>query len=72
MAKAGNKSSISESLRDAIRNCGLSGRELARQSGISHPMISRYLRGERSITLRVAEALSATLGLDMVLKKRKK
>ena len=53
-------------IRDAIRDSGLSLSELSRQSGVSHPQLSRFVNGQRTLTLpaaaRVCEALGLALG----------
>ncbi len=56
---------LEEQLRAALRATGLSHHELARRSGVSQPVLSRFLRGERSLTLPVAGKLCAMLGLRL-------
>ena len=56
---------LEEQLREALRRTGLSHHELARQSGVSQPVLSRFLSGERSLTLPVAAKICRSLGLRL-------
>lgn len=57
------KSSMTEILRAAIVDSELTGAELARRSGIAQPVICRFARGSRDLTLRTADKLARCLGL---------
>jgi len=59
------KQNISEQLRKAIIESGISMAELWRQSGVSEAVISRYMHGVRTITLDTAAKLAAVLGLEL-------
>ena len=52
-------------LRVAIRNSGKTVYRIALESGVSHPVILRFLSGERDIRLATAEKLAAALGLTL-------
>jgi transcriptional regulator with XRE-family HTH domain len=52
-------------IREAIRASGLTISELARRSGVSHPQISRFVHGERTLTLPAAARVCAVLGLEL-------
>jgi transcriptional regulator with XRE-family HTH domain len=52
-------------LRAAIRNSGTTVYRVAQESGVSHPVILRFLSGERDIRLATAEKLAAALGLQL-------
>jgi len=56
---------LEEQLREALRKTGLSHHELARRSGVSQPVLSRFLNGQRSLTLPVAAKLCRALGLRL-------
>jgi plasmid maintenance system antidote protein VapI len=56
---------LEEQLRDALVQTGLSMNELARRSGVSQPILSRFVRGDRSLTLPVAARLCSMLGLRL-------
>ena len=56
-------------IREAIRSSGLSISELSRQSGVSQPQISRFVNGERTLSLPVAAQLCEALKLRLVQEK---
>jgi transcriptional regulator with XRE-family HTH domain len=57
---------ITDRLRAAIGASGVSYNELARLAGVGQPQISRFMTGERDLTLAIASRLCAALGLDLV------
>ncbi len=59
---------ISAVLRKAIEASELSIHALAQASGVSHPIILRFLSGERDIRLATADKLAATLGVRVQAK----
>jgi transcriptional regulator with XRE-family HTH domain len=56
---------VEEQLRAALQQTGLSHHELARRSGVSQPVLSRFIRGERTLTLPVVNKLCEMLGLHL-------
>jgi plasmid maintenance system antidote protein VapI len=63
MGKRRNKPDVAEQLRQAIRDCGLSLNKLAEATGVHKAQLSRFLRGEQSLTLKAAAKLCRYLGL---------
>ena len=61
-----NESSLIGRLRAEVRGCGLSLNELTRRSGVSTPQLSRFVKGERSLTLPAAEKLADYFRLELV------
>lgn len=59
-------------LREAIRQSGLSFREIARRSGTDIGILSRFMNASRSITLDTADKIIESLSLDVDLKARRK
>jgi plasmid maintenance system antidote protein VapI len=57
--------SLTESLRTAIINSGLSKYRLARMTGIDANNISRFLKGTRGICLSTAEKLAEAVGFEV-------
>lgn len=57
---------IPAKLRQAIQKSGKTVYRLAQESGVAHPVILRFLSGERDIRPETAEKLAATLGLRLV------
>ena len=56
---------ISKTLRTTAKGRGVSLRVLARESGVSPSVLSRFLRHERSLTLQTADKLAGALGLRL-------
>ncbi len=52
-------------LREVIRNSGQSLNQLARASGIGPDQLSRFLRGERTLTLPAVAKVCDALGLEL-------
>ncbi len=57
---------VSDQLRDAIRECGSSVRALGLRAGVDDGMIHRFLAGDRGLTLATVDRLAAVLGLKLV------
>lgn len=56
---------LPEGLRAAILGCGLAYNELGRRAGVAQGQISRFVLGERDLTLSVAARLFQVLGFGM-------
>ncbi len=54
---------VSESLKKAISGSGLTPYEVARRAGTSPQSITRFLRGERGLSLVVIDRICLALGL---------
>lgn len=59
---------IDESLRAAVESSGLTAYAVAKASGVSQGVLSRWLRGERDITLRTADRIAAVVGVQVNIK----
>ena len=57
--------SLSEALRQAIRETGKTVDEVANEAGVSPIVISRFLSGERDIRMATADKLADVLGLKL-------
>jgi len=57
--------SLSEALKQAVRESEMSEYQIAKRAGISQIMISRFLSGERDIRLATADKLACALGLKL-------
>jgi transcriptional regulator with XRE-family HTH domain len=64
MAKA-TATTLVDDLRRAIRDSGHSLTEIEKRCGVSHAVLSRFLRGQRTITLPLASRLCDALGLHL-------
>ena len=65
------KPSVSDQLRDAIRALGKSLYRIGAETGLDDGLLSRFMRGERTITSRNVDRLCAYLGLELRESKRK-
>lgn len=63
--KKQSSESFSDQLRNAVRDCGTTRYALAKQLGISESTLSRFLSGERGLTLDVVDRLADVLGLQI-------
>jgi predicted transcriptional regulator len=55
---------IDDTLRKAIKTCGLSANELARETGVPQPTITRFLAGA---DMRISTAAKIATYLELVL-----
>jgi len=56
---------MSDVLRKAIRDSGISMRRLSIDSGIARPSLIRFARGDQSLRLDVADKLAAYFNLRL-------
>lgn len=57
--------SISDQLRQAMSESGLSAYRLAAESGVNVAAVLRFMSGERSLRLESVDRLAAVLGLEL-------
>jgi len=57
--------SLTERLRQAIRESGESYNALSRATGLAVPVISRFAKAERSLKIESADKLAAYFGLEL-------
>ncbi len=57
---------LSESLREAIRNSPMSVYRLAKEAGVAPAVITRFLKGERDLRLATVEKIAEVLQLELV------
>lgn len=62
---------LARQLQAALRSCGESVYAISKSSGVSAPIIQRFLSGERGITLETAGRLAAYLHLVLMPEFRK-
>jgi transcriptional regulator with XRE-family HTH domain len=56
---------VSEQLRAAIVESGLSLQELGRSAGVAASVLSRFVRGERTLKLATVDRLCVALGYGL-------
>lgn len=62
------ESGIAKTLRSAIKNSKKSVYQIAKDAGVAHPVILRFISGERDIRLATADKLAAALGMEVRMK----
>ena len=72
MAKKASFPKVSDQLRDIIRDCGLSRYEIAKQTGIDQSALTRFMSGERGLSMTALDTLAEHLELDIVSRLRSK
>jgi plasmid maintenance system antidote protein VapI len=63
---------ITDSLRETIIASGMTMKALGRETGVQRLSIARFVRGEQSIRLDVADKLAAYFGLVLQPIRKKK
>jgi plasmid maintenance system antidote protein VapI len=58
-------SSLVDELREAIVKCGETEYRVAKESGVAQPILNRFLRGERGISLETAAKVCKYLSLHL-------
>ena len=58
---------MSDQVRKAIQNCGLTRYAIAKQTGITEGGLSRFMAGERDMNLRTLDKLAPVVGVRLVL-----
>lgn len=56
---------LSAQLRSAVTESGKSQYRIAKATGISQPAITRFVNGDRSISLETADKLAAYFGMSL-------
>ncbi len=59
------KPTLTDTLRRAVRDCGLTRYRLAQQAGIDEATVSRFMAGDGGLRLSSADALAELLGLQL-------
>ena len=59
--------SVADQLRDAVKNSGLSAREVARRADVSAMTVSRLLSG-KTCTIESAEAIAKAVGARVIFR----
>lgn len=62
---------VTDALRQAMKDSGLSAYRLAADSGVNIAGVLRFMNGERSMNLFSVDRLAALLDLELVPRKKK-
>jgi plasmid maintenance system antidote protein VapI len=63
--------SITDQLRRTIVESGIAHQQLERETGVSRMSIGRFVSGQRSLRLDMADRLAAYFGLELTERRRK-
>jgi hypothetical protein len=63
---------FSESLRRAIRECGMTRYAISVRTGIDQATLSRFMKGERGLSLSAIDKLVEALGLEIRTRRKRK
>jgi transcriptional regulator with XRE-family HTH domain len=63
---------FSERLRRAIRECGMTRYAISVRTGIDQATLSRFMTGERGLSLRAIDKLMDSLGLEIRPRRERK
>ena len=65
-------SNISDAIYEAVSNSDESLRKICRGAGIDASQLSRFLNGERRLTIETMEKLAEYLDLEIIVRPRSK
>jgi transcriptional regulator with XRE-family HTH domain len=65
MSRRKDKLAISDVLREAVRECGLSMNRIAKESGVPFSAIQRFVTGKRPISTANLDGLARYLKLEL-------
>jgi transcriptional regulator with XRE-family HTH domain len=60
--------SLSDGVRKAIRECGMTRYEIAKRSGVGQGVLSRFMHGQNALTLTTLDKLADVLGLELIVR----
>ena len=63
---------ISDQIRAAIASSGLTRYEISKQTGIQQSNLSRFVSGQTALSTTTVDKLGKLLGLQIVVKKKRK
>lgn len=72
MSRKRASTTISDTLREAIEESGLSLYRIAADTGIIRSSLIRFLRGDQSLRLDKADVLAEYLGIEVVKRRKGK
>jgi ribosome-binding protein aMBF1 (putative translation factor) len=70
MSKSKKKPTMTDVLKTAIEQCGVSRYRISKDTGILETSLSRFMRGETTILLDKADVLADYLGLELTRKRK--
>jgi DNA-binding phage protein len=67
-----NMASFSDQVRQAIDQCGMTRYAIAKATGLTEGALSRFMSGERDMTLRTLERIAPLIGVRLVVHQPKR
>lgn len=62
------KKTLSDEVRRAVMECGMTRYEIAKRSGIAQSVLSRFVTRERTITLGTLDRLADVVGVEVIFR----
>lgn len=72
MSKSKPKQTLTDVLKTAIGQCGVTRYRIAKDTGITEPSLCLFMQGKSSLRLDKADVLADYLGLELVKKRKEK
>lgn len=72
MAMAGKRIKLSNQIRQAVDDCGLTRYAIAKETGIDNATLSRFMTGERGLPMKTLDVLADFLELNITMGRRSK
>ncbi len=63
---------ISEQIRAAIDQAGVTRYRISKDTGISESMLSKFMSGDRGLSMEYLDLLGEYLGLEIVTRRKKR
>ena len=63
---------LSDQIRQAVDDCGMTRYRIAKETGISNATLSRFISGERGLPMKTLDVLAELLNLQIMVGKRPK
>ena len=61
-----------EQMRQAIRDCGISRRQVSLKTGLSEALLCLFMQGKRGLSFEAFEELADTLDLEIIIRPRQR
>lgn len=63
---------LSDQIRRAVDECGMTRYAIAKETGISNATLSRFMSGERGLPMKTLDVLAELLNLNITVSKQGK
>jgi len=66
------RAKMSDQIRAAIDSCGVTRYRISKETGIAESALSRFMAGERGLSMKALDVLADYLGLDVVMRRKRR